>query len=275
MASAQSERPQSISDSGVLIVGGTSGIGRAAARAFIAAGAPRLVLVGRDRMRGAAVRDDLGALSECDVHFVAADLRDVDGALRVATEAQRHLHRIDVLINAAAGTHLPTLLHDNPIETLSEILTDMALPPLLMTRAVLPLMRAQSSGCIINVASDAAKVPTPGESIIGAAMAAIVVFSRTVAMEAKRAGVRVNVLTPSLVEGTGTAERLRCGDLRGTRADLCTVVPARVSTGAGLHNLGLSPGDRVATLGPNNFHTAEQIAGLALGGFNKPRPLPF
>jgi NAD(P)-dependent dehydrogenase (short-subunit alcohol dehydrogenase family) len=69
-------------------------------------------------------------------------------------------------------------------------------------------MRAQSSGCIINVASDAAKVPTPGESVIGAAMAAIVVFSRTAAMEAKRDGVRVNVLTPSLVEGTGTAERL-------------------------------------------------------------------
>ena len=43
----------------------------------------------------------------------------------------------------------------------------------------------------------------------------------------------------------------------------------------GLHFLGLNPGDRVATLGPNNFHTAEQIAGLPLGGFNKPRPLPF
>jgi len=208
MASAQSERPQAISDSGVLIVGGTSGIGRAAARAFIAEGAPRLVLVGRDSERAAAVRDELRAQSECEVHFVAADVTDVEGALLVAKEAQRHLQRVDVLINAAAGTHLPTLLHDSPVQTLPGILTDIALPPLLMTRAVLPLMRAQSSGCIINVASDAAKVPTPGESIIGAAMAAIVVFSRTVAMEAKRDGVRVNVLTPSLVEGTGTAERL-------------------------------------------------------------------
>src|SRR3979411_689510 len=109
MASVQSERPQAIADSGVLIVGGTSGIGRAAARAFIAAGAPRLglggrdrprgaggppepraaarafiaagaprlVLVGRDRQRGAAVRHELRALSPCEVHFVAADLRDV------------------------------------------------------------------------------------------------------------------------------------------------------------------------------------------------------
>src|SRR5258705_12635523 len=157
MASVQPERRQAISDSGVLIVGGTSGIGRAAARAFIAEGATRLVLVGRDRERGAAVRDALGAQSECEVYFVAADLRDVDGALLVATEAQRHLHRIDVLINAAAGTHVPTLLHNSPVETLPGILTDIALPPVLMTRAVLPLMPAQSSGCIINVASDAAK----------------------------------------------------------------------------------------------------------------------
>ena len=63
MASVQSERPRAISDSGVLIVGGTSGIGLAAARAFIAAGAPRLVLVGRDRERGAAVREDQAGLT--------------------------------------------------------------------------------------------------------------------------------------------------------------------------------------------------------------------
>ncbi|WP_029114356.1 SDR family NAD(P)-dependent oxidoreductase [Mycobacterium sp. URHB0044] len=208
MASTQSQGSQDISDFGVLIVGGTSGIGRAAARAFIDAGAPRLVLVGRDRERGAVVCDELSARSRAKVHFVAADVTDVEGAQLVAKEAQRHLDHIDVLINAAAARHLPMLLHDNPIDSLLGILTDITLPPLLMTRAVLPLMRAQHSGCIINVASDAAKVPTPGESIIGAAMAAIVTFSKTVAMEAKRNGVRVNALTPSLVEGTGTAERL-------------------------------------------------------------------
>jgi 2-hydroxycyclohexanecarboxyl-CoA dehydrogenase len=212
MPSVQSEDPRTLAESGVLIVGGTSGIGLAAARAFIAAGAPRLVLVGRDRERGAIIGDELRAVSDCDVRFVAADLRDADGALLVASEAQLHLRQVDVLINAAASTHLPALLHNETVETLPEIFTDIALPPLLMTRAVLPLMRAQSSGCIINVASDAAKTPTPGESVIGAAMAAIVAFSRTVAMEAKRDGVRVNVLTPSLVDGTGTAERLFADD---------------------------------------------------------------
>jgi NAD(P)-dependent dehydrogenase (short-subunit alcohol dehydrogenase family) len=61
---------------------------------------------------------------------------------------------------------------------------------------------------IVNVASDAAKVPTPGESVIGAAMAGIAMFSRTFAMEAKRQKIRINVVTPSLVKNTLTHDRL-------------------------------------------------------------------
>lgn len=84
----------------------------------------------------------------------------------------------------------------------------MALPPMLLTRAVLPIMSEQGGGSIINIASDAAKVATPGESVLGGAMAAIVMFSRVAALEAKRNGVRVNAVTPSLIAGTETAERV-------------------------------------------------------------------
>jgi NAD(P)-dependent dehydrogenase (short-subunit alcohol dehydrogenase family) len=77
-----------------------------------------------------------------------------------------------------------------------------------LTRAVLPLMREQGGGSIVNIASDAAKVPTPGEAVLGAAMAAIVMFSRVTAIEAKRDGVRVNAVTPSLIAGTPTAENV-------------------------------------------------------------------
>ena len=88
------------------------------------------------------------------------------------------------------------------------MLAQQALPPLHMTRAVLPSMREQRGGAIINIASDAAKVATPGETVLGSAMAAIVMFTRAAAMEAKRDGVRVNVLTPSLIPGTPSGERV-------------------------------------------------------------------
>jgi NAD(P)-dependent dehydrogenase (short-subunit alcohol dehydrogenase family) len=69
-------------------------------------------------------------------------------------------------------------------------------------------MREQKSGVIINIASDAAKSATPGETVLGGGMAAIVMFSRALAMEAKRDGIRVNVLTPSLIKGTPTGDRV-------------------------------------------------------------------
>src|SRR5581483_1771644 len=116
--------------------------------------------------------------------------------------------QIDVLVNAAAPAHVPALFRSTPAERLADILNDIVLPTLLMSRLVLPSMREQRGGCIINVASDAAKVPTPGEAVIGAAMSAIVTFTRTLALEAKRDGVRVNALTPSLITGTRTAEQL-------------------------------------------------------------------
>jgi NAD(P)-dependent dehydrogenase (short-subunit alcohol dehydrogenase family) len=79
---------------------------------------------------------------------------------------------------------------------------------MLLTREVLPVMREQGGGSIVTIASDAAKVATPGESVLGAAMAAIVMFSRVTAIEAKRDGIRVNVVTPSLIAGTPTAENV-------------------------------------------------------------------
>jgi NAD(P)-dependent dehydrogenase (short-subunit alcohol dehydrogenase family) len=103
---------------------------------------------------------------------------------------------------------VPALLHDTPIERIGPMFAQQALAPMHMTRAVLPLMRAQRGGAIINIASDAGKVATPGESVLGAAMAAIVMFSRAAAMEAKRDGVRVNALTPSLIIGTATGDRV-------------------------------------------------------------------
>jgi NAD(P)-dependent dehydrogenase (short-subunit alcohol dehydrogenase family) len=101
----------------------------------------------------------------------------------------------------------PTLLHDIPTAELLQILVQQAAGPLLMSRAVVPFMRAQKSGAIINIASDAVKVPTPGETAIGSAMAAIVTFSRTLALEAKRYGVTVNAITPSLIVNTGSYDR--------------------------------------------------------------------
>jgi 2-hydroxycyclohexanecarboxyl-CoA dehydrogenase len=208
MSESQVWWPPDYAERGILISGGTSGVGLATAMAFASAGARKLVLVGRDTQRGKdAVERVCAEYPRSAPTFLPADANDPDAAEQVAATAVARLGRLDVLVNSTVAPYQPTLLHDIPIAELLSMLVQQAAAPILMSRAAIPYMRAQHSGSIINIASDAVKVPTPGESAIGAAMAAIVTFTRTLAVEAKRYGVTVNAVTPSLIANTGSYDR--------------------------------------------------------------------
>ena len=202
-------KAKEIRDSAVVIVGGTSGVGLAAARQFAEAGARGVALIGRNAERGAravlAVRETSPG---ANVVFQQGDSVNVVSATAAFTRAREALGGIDVLINTTAASYVPKLLFRTDVDDIEPMLVQQALAPMIMSRLALPHMREQKSGVIINVASDAAKSPTPGETVIGAAMAAIVVFSRTLAIEAKRDGIRVNALTPSLIGGTDVYDRI-------------------------------------------------------------------
>ncbi len=187
-----------------LVVGGTSGIGLACARALLAAGAPALCVVGRDAARGEAAAGSLGA--RC--RFLQADCAEPDSVENMAARAVAEMGGIDVLVCAPGTTNLPELLFRQSLAEIRTTLTQDLAPVLYCGRAVLPSMMAQGSGAIVNIASDAGKVATPGESVIGAGMAAIIQFTRGLAIEARRNGIRANVITPSLVEGTPLTDRL-------------------------------------------------------------------
>jgi 2-hydroxycyclohexanecarboxyl-CoA dehydrogenase len=200
-------RPRPLSGSRLLVSGGTSGVGLAVATQFAAAGAERIVLVGRDAERGNQAARSV-ASGGARVHFLAGDAGDAQESTRVAAEAAEFLGgSIDTFVSAVApGGHLGPLHRQDPVE-LERVLVGLILPVMQMNRAALPYMQ-DLGGTIVNIASDAAKVPTPGESVAGGAMAAITMFSRTLALEVKRHGIRVHTVTPSLIAGTPTAERL-------------------------------------------------------------------
>lgn len=192
----------------VLIAGGTSGVGLVTARRFAKRGA-HIALMGRSEARGEAACETVAeGIPEAQVRFFAGDANRAQDALRVAGAVEQAFGGIDVLLVSTASSWLPRLLQDIAPEDIAGTLLDQALAPMVMSRAVLDGMKRRGSGCIINVASDAAKVATPGETVLGAAMAAITMFSRAMAMEVKRDGIRVNVLTPSLIGGTPVYDRL-------------------------------------------------------------------
>lgn len=200
---------RSYSDSAVLVAGGTSGVGLATAHGFLAEGVTRLGLIGRNVERGEQAQAELRAAHPgAQVEFWSADVSDPAVVQQVVAQAVEALQGLDVLVSSVTTAYRPELLFRTPVEDLSQILVGQALPPMLLTRVAMDHMRAQRGGSIINVASDAAKVATPGESALGAAMAAIVMFSRVAAIEGKRDGIRVNTLTPSLIAGTATAHNV-------------------------------------------------------------------
>lgn len=205
-----------LKESIAVITGGTAGIGRACAEALLGSGVRGVLVNGRNAERAERAKREMQALfPAARIAIATGDVAYPGVACAVMDEAMRQFGRIDVLVNSTGANDIPRLLHETPIEEIPGVLERGLLPQILACRAALPFMRKAGGGSIINVASDAAKLPTPGESVIGAAMAGIVMFTRGLAIEGKRDGIRANVVTPSLTSGTQLYDRIMADPFAG------------------------------------------------------------
>lgn len=197
-----------LSQTRALIVGGTAGIGLASAYALIERGVPQIVVVGRNRERGEAAVASLGDAAT----YLQCDASDAVQTGAMVSRAADRMGGIDLLLSCGGGDPMPSLLHEIAPGDLMGVINGIQAPILHPAHAVLPVMTQQGGGCVLCMASDAGKLATPGESAIGAAMASIAMFCRTMAVEAKRHGIRVNCLTPSIVQGTPLYDKLMAHD---------------------------------------------------------------
>ena len=137
-----------------IVTGATRGIGHATARALAERGASVVMLV-RDVGRGAQAADAIrDALPSADVAVVAADLSSFDAIRRAADEIARRWPRVHVLVNNAGVSAARRRLSADDIEL---TLAVNHLAPYLLTRLLLPLLRAATSARVINVTSELAR----------------------------------------------------------------------------------------------------------------------
>ena len=201
--------------SNAVVTGGSGGIGVETAVLLAEQGVRRIIINGRDAERGERARSEiLRRVPHASVAFVASDVSNAEGADELFRQVAALIDQpLALLVNCGGGDFAPELFGDISGDQIDGILRHWLSSRVHCCRAALPFMTRGS--VIINVASDAAKVPTPGETVIGAAMAGIVMFSRTLALEAKRQGIRVNVVTPSVVEGARLRARIAAGGFGG------------------------------------------------------------
>jgi len=183
----------------LLATGGASGLAAATAQRFTAEGG-RVAVVDLDADRAKGVAHDLnGAIS------FGLDVVDEDAVARVVGEVAAEFGRIDCLFNAAGHAEFGPI-EDWSFERWQRMLTVHAGGTFLMCRSVLPIMRAQGGGSIVNVSSVAALAAQSGNAPYGAAKGAILAFSRQLAKDAAPL-VRVNTVAPGRTR-TGMTEPL-------------------------------------------------------------------
>ncbi len=179
------------------ITGASAGIGAAFARAYAARGWD-LALTARRAERLDALSAELSASCGVTVFALPDDLADPEAPGRLITAIAERDRAIDALVNNAGyGLRGPTCRRSPADQrALMQVLTTA---PMALCHAVLPAMRAQRYGRIVNVASVLGLIPgAPGSALYSGAKAFVVGFSEGMHAEYRHAGVHVTALCPGL-----------------------------------------------------------------------------
>jgi NADP-dependent 3-hydroxy acid dehydrogenase YdfG len=180
-----------LTDKIVIVTGASSGIGEATARLLYEAGA-QPVLAARRKERLTALSEQLGGALA-----VPTDVTDpADRARLIQATLDRH-GRIDGLVNNA-GRALLKLVPDIDPDDFSELLQLNLVSSLAMIQAVLPSMRSQGGGRIVNISSGTSRMATPTIAAYGATKAALNMLSAVARIELAADGIVVSVVLPSV-----------------------------------------------------------------------------
>jgi 3-oxoacyl-[acyl-carrier protein] reductase len=182
-----------------LVTGAGSGIGAAAAVGLGGAGAHVVVHYNRNEDGAAAVQrtiEEAGGSAE----IVKADLTDGSAAAAMVDDTLARRGRLDILVNNAGDLVRRSSITDLTDEEFHRIMDLNLTSVFTMCRSVLPAMRRQESGAIINLTSIAARNGGGGGSVVYAtSKAAVSTFTRGLAKEVALDGIRVNAVAPGVI----------------------------------------------------------------------------
>ncbi|SDX66279.1 SDR family oxidoreductase [Litoreibacter albidus] len=173
----------------ILITGCSSGFGQAIAAQFLDQGWDVIATMRSPSAAGLPEGERLKVL--------ALDVTDPESIAAAVADAGQ----IDALVNNA-GVGMLNVLEGADIDRVRELFETNVLGAMAMTRAVMPAMRTQRNGVIVNVSSSVTLRPLPALSIYSASKAALNAFTESFALEAAEFGVRVRLVLPGSAKAT-------------------------------------------------------------------------
>ena len=174
----------------VLVTGGASGIGKATVLAFAREGA---TVICADL--NAAAGEALKAEGQGKIDFVAIDMGKSESVRAAAAQVLAKYPRVDVLVNAAGWGDIQPYMQNSP-EFIDKVIAINLAGPAHLAQALLPPMIAANGGKIVNIASDAGRVGSGGETVYAGAKGGLIAFTKSLAREMARYRLNVNCVCP-------------------------------------------------------------------------------
>ena len=189
-----------------LITGGTGGVGLETGLLLARRGA-RVVVTGRSPEGGEHALAQLHAASD-QAYYAPGDAGDPAAITTLVDRVVATHGGIDILVSAGTPHDIgPTPFAEMTMEDLRIAFDSRIYPRIFPVRAALPALR-ERGGSVVMLATDAARHPTPGESVMGAVGAAVILMTKALAREFSRWNIRVNSVAMTITSGTPSWDRI-------------------------------------------------------------------
>jgi 2-hydroxycyclohexanecarboxyl-CoA dehydrogenase len=171
-----------------IVTGAGQGIGRGIAEKLAAEGAT-VVVTDLNEVTAKETAKTVNGVG------IQADVTSRDSIAAMVTQVHRQFGRIDVLVNNAGWDKASPFVDSDPADW-DRVIAINLYGVLHTCKAVLPIMAAQGSGSVVNLASDAGRVGSSGEAVYSAAKGGVIAFTKAIARETARHGVNANAVCP-------------------------------------------------------------------------------